>query len=365
MRIMIKKESGIRNFSVICKMSVAFAFVFMLIKFPQEVSQGVRDGLLICGQSVIPSLFPFTVLCTFLTVSGLCDTIGNRLSSVMNLLFRLPGSAAGAVVMGMIGGYPVGTRMTAELLRENSISQNDAERMCLFCVSAGPAFLIGTVGTAILGNESAGKILFFASCLSTLTVGILLRFTANGEKRECAIGIRKPFAESLCESVSSAGGSMISVSTWIIFFSCICMAAKEFPDSVRVPLVSLLEVTNGTKTAADEGLPLPVISAILGWSGLSVQCQVFSYIEKCSVKPSRFIVSRIVSGALSALYCKGLLYLFPIEKPVMLTGAGMNVHPFSVSAPVSAAMLLTAGVFIINTSGMTDDIHEKLTKKKT
>ena len=74
-------------------------------------------------------------------------------------------------------------------------------------------------------------------------------------------------------------------------------------------------------------------------------------------------MSRIVSGALSAIYCKVLLDFFPITETVMMTKSGLSVYTFSVSAPVSAAMLLTAGVYIINTSGMTNEIYKKLTKK--
>ena len=351
--------------SVFFKTALAIIFVVLLIKFPQASSQGVRYGLRICAESVIPSLFPFSVLCSFLTVSGLCSVFGKYFSPIMKKLFKLPGSAAGAVIMGMCAGYPVGVRMTEELLREKSISRNDAERMCLFCLSAGPAFLIGTIGTVMLKSLEAGKILFISSCLSALTVGFLLRFTAVEEEHTVNVDVKKNLAGSLCEAVSSASAAMLSVCAWIILFSCICMTLRGLPDSVRIPLSAFLEVTNGTKAAVEAGLSLPVISAILGWSGISVHCQVWHYIEKCQVKPSRFIVSRIVSGALSAIYCKVLLDFFPIAETAMMTKSGLSVYTFSVSAPVSAAMLLTAGVYIINTSGIANDICGKVTTKKS
>ncbi len=348
---------------MLLKALLALVFIVLLIKYPQQSTKGVRLGLKICSESVIPSLFPLSVLCTFMTVSGLCTAIGKAATLITEKVFRLPGSAAGALLMGMFAGYPVGARMTEELYRNRCISRNDANRMCLFCVCAGPAFTVGTVGSAMLNDSSAGKILFLSSCLSALTIGVLLRFTAtDGEIRHEA-DFRKPLATALCEAVSSAGGAMLSVSAWIIFFTCICMTLEGVPETIKLPLYSLLEVTNGVGEAVKSGQPLPVISAILGWSGLSVHCQVFRYIEKCGVKPSHFIVSRVVSGALSAIYCKWLLGFFPIANEVILTGSGLECESFSNTPPVSAAMLLTAGVFIIKTSGMTDEIFKKFTNK--
>ncbi|MBQ3151110.1 MAG: hypothetical protein IJB86_07715 [Clostridia bacterium] len=355
MKIVYAKNKGVKCVSAVIKITVAVIFSLMLIKYPSLTAQGAREGLCVCAESVIPTLFPMTVLCTFLAVSGISEALGRFMHPFMKKVFKLPGSASSAVIMGMVGGYPTGIKMTGQLYRENSISQNDANRMCLFCLSAGPAFLIGTVGTVMMSDVRIGRVLFLSSCLSTLTVGFLLRFTANEEDIPTKLPSFRPITSSLCEAVTTAGGAMLSVSAWIILFSCICKTLTELPDGIRLPLCSVLEVTNGTKAAIEAGISIPVISAILSFAGLSVHCQVWSCIEECDVKASHFIVSRIVSGALSALYCKAILHFFPIEQSTLMAREGLFVHSFSVSAPVSAAMLLTAGVFIINTSGKTND----------
>ncbi len=349
--------------SWLLKALLTLTFIVLLMKFPEESSKGVRLGLKICSESVIPSLFPMSVLCTFITASGLISVLKRLTAPFMKKLFRLPGSAFGAVTLGMLGGYPVGVRMTEELYRNKCISQNDANRMCLFCVCAGPAFTVGTVGSAMLNSPTAGRLLFASTCLSALTIGILLRFTSAESEEYFESDYKKPLVGALCEAVSSAGGAMLSVSAWIIFFTCICMTLKTIPETLKLPLYSLLEVTNGVREAVRRELSLPVIAAILGWSGLSVHCQAYRYTEKCGVKASHFAVSRIVSGALSAIYCKWLVRIFPVASEVILLRSGLEYESFSKSAPVSAAMLLTAGVFIIKTAGMTGNIYQKLTKK--
>ena len=50
----------------------AAVMLWLLIRFPREMTEGVRRGLTLCGTAVIPSLFPFLTLCTFFVRSGLC-----------------------------------------------------------------------------------------------------------------------------------------------------------------------------------------------------------------------------------------------------------------------------------------------------
>lgn len=91
--------------------------------------------------------------------SGLCGYLGKFLEKPVQVLFALPGSAGAAACMSFVAGYPVGAGMTAALFSEGRISQSDAQRMTLFCVNAGPAFVIGGVGAGMLGSVRAGVII--------------------------------------------------------------------------------------------------------------------------------------------------------------------------------------------------------------
>ena len=332
------------------KIVPAAALLWLLFRYPREITDGVRRGLTLCGTAVIPPLFPFLVLCTFFVRSGLCAAAGEKLSRPMRGLLRLPGAAAGAVLMGLCGGYPVGARMTAQLLEEGSITRSQAQRMCLFCVSAGPAFVTGTVGASMLGSRAAGWLLFGALTAANLTVGVLLRFTDAAPLRESRTIPRRTLARSLCEAVADAGKSMLSVCAWVLLFSGICAVLEKLPPSAATPLVCVLEVTNGCKTGAQNGLSLPVLAAILGFGGLSVHCQILPDVTACGTKLSRFWAFRAVCGALAAVYCAGLMRLFPQAQTVALFRSDLPVRAVSASVPTSAALLVTAAVFILNTA---------------
>ena len=328
----------------------AAVLLCMLLCFPREMTDGVRQGLTLCGTAVIPSLFPFLVLCTFFVRSGLCAVFGEKLSRPMRRLLHLPGAAAGAVLLGLCGGYPVGTRMTAQLLQEGSVTRSQAQRMCLFCVAAGPAFVTGTVGASMLGSREAGKLLFGAATLASLTVGVLLRFTDEAPPDVSAVIPRRPFARSLCDAVADAGRSILSVCAWVLLFSGICAVLQNLPTGAATPLVCVLEVTNGCKAGAQNGLSLPVLAAILGFGGLAVHCQILPDVTACGTKLSQFWAFRVVCGALSAVYCALLLRVFPQAQTVALIRTDVTVQAVSASVPTSAALLVTAAVFILNTA---------------
>ena len=332
----------------------AAVMLWLLVRFPREMTEGVRRGLMLCGTALIPSLFPFLALCTFFVRSGLCALAGEKLSAPAKKLLRLPGAAAGAVLLGLCGGYPVGMRMTAQLLEEGSITRSQAQRMCLFCISAGPAFVTGTVGASMLGSRQAGWLLFAALTGANLTVGFLLRFTDEEPHAQTRPITRQPFARSFCDAVAQAGAGMLPLCAWVLLFSGICAVLETAPPSVSVPLVCVLEVTNGCKTGASCGLSLPVIAAILGFGGLSVHCQILPDVTACGVRLSRFWAFRVVCGALAAVYCMGLVRLFPQAQTVALLRSDLPVQAVSASIPTSAALLVTAAVFILNTARETD-----------
>lgn len=139
----------------------------LIVALPSVSAAGVKKGLLVCASSAVPSLYPFCVLSAFFVRSGLCGYLGKLLEKPVRILFNLPGSAGATACMSFVAGYPVGAGMTAALFEQGRISQADAQRMTLFCVNAGPAFVIGGVGAGMLGSARAGAVIFSSLTLAS------------------------------------------------------------------------------------------------------------------------------------------------------------------------------------------------------
>ncbi len=89
-----------------------------LMAFPQACVAAAKTGLELCGNVIVPSLFPFFVLSSLVVDLGLAGYLGRALEPVMRPLFRVNGSCATALALGFIGGYPVGARTAITLYRQ-------------------------------------------------------------------------------------------------------------------------------------------------------------------------------------------------------------------------------------------------------
>ena len=126
-----------------------------LVAAPKEAIAGAKDGLALCFNVIVPSLFPFFVLSSLVVDLGLAAYLGRAMEGLMRPLFRVSGSCAAAVALGFIGGYPVGARTALQLYQQGLCSKTEAERLLAFCNNSGPAFILGVVGAGVFGDGRA------------------------------------------------------------------------------------------------------------------------------------------------------------------------------------------------------------------
>lgn len=88
----------------------------LLFAFPEESLEAAREGITLCLDVLIPSLFPFFVLSSLLIETGVAGFCARPLSRWMYPLFGVGGAGAAALVLGLIGGYPAGARTIAQLV---------------------------------------------------------------------------------------------------------------------------------------------------------------------------------------------------------------------------------------------------------
>ncbi len=141
------------------------------------------------------------------------------------LLFGLPGCAATAILMSMIGGYPVGAKAVSELKESGELTESQCSRMFCFCVNAGPAFLIFAVGSNMLGSVQVGVILYASQLIASLLIGIGSRFFLK-EKREaktppCTAPKRQSAIDAFVNAVADTAKSMLTVCAFVALFAAL------------------------------------------------------------------------------------------------------------------------------------------------
>jgi sporulation integral membrane protein YlbJ len=339
----------------------------LLLRFAPAAAQGARDGLRLCAQAIVPSLFPFFVLSSLFVSLSLRQNGTKRSSRVLQFLFRQPPAALGAIFMGLLGGYPMGARCAAQLLERGLLNRAQAQRLLLFCVNAGPAYLIGVLGSSLMGSRKAGVIALVSLSAASLLMGLAARFytppePSSAPPKEASRSVRFLPGDAVLGAVTQATGAMLAVCAWVVLFSCLCALLKHLPAALHpaIPFLgAVLEVSNGVVLALRTGAALPVLCAVLGWGGLSVHCQILGDLRKTGLRLPVFLAARLLHGALAAAICSQLLRWFPAEQSAAALQGAPILRPWAVSAPAAAALLFFCAFLILETQPAAREKHAR------
>lgn len=327
-----------------------FISIICIFKMPDSITQGITDGMTICFNVILPSLFPFMIVSAYIIKSGALGFLYKLFYPLTRFVLKLPLCTASVIIMGFIGGFPVGARMTTLLLESGQITENQAKRLLLFCINGGPAFVITAVGVKMLGSNKAGVIIFISLCIASLIIGFISSFFDDKKTTDKRIenSMQSPLV-ALSASVTDGVQSILSVCAWVVLFSGIteCVKALSISDNTYWAMVSLLEVTKGCTLLAGK-MGIPVITAAIGFGGFCVHCQVFSYIKESGLKYRYFFVSRVLCAALSGIICHLLLIIFPVDITTAVMSDDITISAFSVSLPAFISLTIMCIVMIFD-----------------
>ena len=286
-------------------LSLPLLFSLLLLTQGQAAAQGVRDGLALCGKSVIPSLFPFLTAVGLLLRLGAAAAVQKWFSPLMGPLFHLRGVCVLPLAAGLMGGYPTGAKAAADLWRQDLLSRQEAERCLAFVNNCGPAFLLSYAGQTILGRPAAGVWLYGIHILSALLTGVLLcrRAVPAGTERFSPAAVQcMRFGEALVDAVGGAVTGILQICGFVVLFHAL---AALLPFSG--PAVGVLEMISGLSTLSPGPGGFVGAAVLTAWGGLSVHCQTMAVTDGLSLR--FYWVGKLVQSLLSLLLALAVLGL--------------------------------------------------------
>lgn len=331
------------RFRSACFVIAVVSMLLALIAYPGEAVDAAGNGVELCLNVILPSLFPFFVLSTLCVELGMIHMLGKLTEPLMRPLFRVSGACAGAFLLGIVGGYPVGARTAIAMYQKGECPKQEAERLLSFCNNSGPAFILGVVGAGIFSSSAVGLWLYGAHVLSSVLVGILFRF--YGKESPASVKIKKMHPESsfpnaFTDSVKTAFSGTLNICAFVIFFTVlirmlfltgIITGLAGFTGwllrdlgvdarAVESILTGIIEMTSGVWSlrdmAASLGSKLCMAAFILGWAGLSVHCQVLSFIGSSGLSTKTYFFGKLLHGLISAGLVFGLSRVLSWNAPV-------------------------------------------------
>ena len=261
-------------------------------------------ALTLCAGTVIPALFPFMVITGLLVRLGFGQWLAPDMAGLMASLFRLPGCAGSALLLGLVGGYPIGPRTTAELYRQGALRRDEAERLLAFSNNSNPVFLISVLGLGVFGSVRVGIWLWLIHLLSALLTGLCFRHYQIGPAGPRNMARSSPFhtvsfSSALVESVRSACSGMLSVCAFVLFFYVLARPLSTLSFPLGPALVGATELFSLTPLLTADRFGFVLSAAASGWGGLSVLCQTAAVLEGSGLSPRPCVLGKAVQGLFS------------------------------------------------------------------
>ncbi|NRF91141.1 hypothetical protein HQN89_08930 [Paenibacillus frigoriresistens] len=358
--------------------SLAALVVVSIILFPDKAFQSSLEGLTIWWKLVFPALMPFLIMTELLIGFGVLQGLGLLLEPLMRIVFRLPGISGWALASGLIVGFPTGAKITASLREKNLISQTETERLTALSHLCSPLFLIMVVGVGFLHSAKLGFILAIIHYASAILTGFLMRNPKKAlqplaNSHELQIGALKPtnhssasvwklslstmrqaylqdgrpFGKLLGDSVTSSVQTLMLIGGYMMIFSVLINVVNithltdafrpvthyllgfmnVHTDTTPLWLKGFLEIHLGAYAFSQaQGLSLlpqmALLSAFLGWGGLSAHAQVAGFHQKTDARYLFFFQSRtlhaVIALVLTVLLWKPLQLLTLDSEPSFL-----------------------------------------------
>ena len=305
-------------------------FGVLLILNPVICRENVAKSIIICGQVLIPSLFPFGVCVLFILKSDVAKRINPLL-----LIF----------IFSLLGGYPMGAKLINEEVLYNRLDTKNAQKMLNYCVNAGPAFIVSAVGLGILNSQKAGYILLVSHILASLIITLLTGpISLNKTETEKSISPVDNFVLATADSAAA----VMSICGFVILFSVLTGYLEFYGDQFPIlkPLIFLTEITiSVTKTRN-----IVLISFLLGFSGFCIWAQVLSVGKNIKINLLKFAFFRLLHGILSGIFTYIALKIIPLEIPTFSNSVNFSSKFFVSGGSLGVSLLVLGIVFVISLS---------------
>ena len=254
---------------------VGFCLV-ILILFGNTAIEGAKNGINICLQTVIPSLFPFLFLSSILT--GSLSATGHQRSSVVCRLYSIPKGSQGILLTGLLGGYPVGAKCVGDAVSQSKLSPADAERMIVFCNAIGPSFLFGMIGSIFTQNW----VPWCLWCIHLLSGIYVARLSGTSDLS--VVQIVTSHTQSIPQQLKQAIRVMSEICSWVILMRIVITVLRQLclyhlPAFSLVLITGILEISNGCIALTEVGnigLRFILSAVFLNFGGLCVALQTLS-----------------------------------------------------------------------------------------
>lgn len=298
------------------KILIPFLFICFayLLLFPRDSLLAARNGLLLWYRSVLPVLFPFLVISGILLQFEGFSALLRFLYRPFNALFGVSFYGSFAVLSGFLCGFPVGAKITKDLLDQGLISPGEARHLYGFVNNLSPGFLVSYLASGQLKHPELSGFFLAVVLGAPLSYGALtgLKYKKQNPSPSPAVFSvfrKKDFSQVLDECIWNASVSVLKLGGYITLFCILSGAAIKLPFADTLPgllFCASMEVTGGIQLICQTALSGPskliLLAGLCIFGGFSALAQTAGITQMNLTALAYYIKSRVLCTLLGVFF---------------------------------------------------------------
>lgn len=285
-----------------------FYVIINMIILPDLYIRQAFNGISAWAFNVLPSVLPFMFFTKVITSLGSLNCISQMFRRPCKTFYKTHQVSSLVFLTSVISGYPVGAKMTADLYNQGVITREDAFKMSSFCSTSGPMFIIGAVGTGMLGNAKFGHIIFICHALGALLNGLLYRNLKVKEFENRTSLSSQTKKTDISSMVLDSALSIISVGTIIAIFFVVITSLSPifnfFPPQFASILEGTVEITKGClniATSFNNKWSILASTFVISFGGVSTMMQSMSMLSTVKIPFYLILLQKFTHAIISSL----------------------------------------------------------------
>ena len=294
---------------------VLLLFLLFILTHPAIAMEAAGNGLLLWYEQILPALLPLAILSNLMVYSNYMQTVTKYLYPLTKHIVPTSKNGCFAFLGGMLFGFPMGSKISADLVNGNHITKAEGEILSICFNQLSPVFVSGYLLTSILEMPQMTLPSYAALYLPPLCYAAfrLKKNRVTNTKNSASdahldFGIIDAGIMNGFESLTKLGGYIILFS---IFAALLHTCNMRYPTA-NIICTGLVEVTTGISCLKDSGLPPKIIYPLslffASFGGFCGFAQTSSMTAKCAFSKTRYLICRLCFAAFSS----ALGYLFTL-----------------------------------------------------
>lgn len=268
--------------------------LILLLLSPKAAYEGARNGLLLWGSVVLPTLLPFMICSNIIVALNAIRLLVFPVKGLLRRFFFLSDAGSYVLISGLLCGYPMGARNVSDFLDQKRISEKEGRYLLAICNHPSPMFLLGYAASHL--PKAVPPWLLLASVYLPLFPVSLAARRVYGIRKACSsLPVNEERASSFDDSLMDSCEVMVKIGGYIMLFSILVLYIIRLPFGglkQKAVLLGLVEITTGIEAIGNTfpGLNGGIwIGAAAAFGGLSGIFQTKSVIKNAGLSIRHYV----------------------------------------------------------------------------